>query len=394
VLTRLLFTAYTLPPDKLAKAIEYARARNRLYFIAAVYGFLVLAGIIYWEIGPLYRAWAERVTRRRILQAYIFAPLLLLTIDLFELPVSMRYHQLALKYDQSIERWGPWLWDWTKGEAINLLVGGFVVWLLYAIIRRSPQRWWFYGWLAAIPLVILGVFATPLIIEPLFYRFTPLVNGHPALTAELEKVTARGGLEIPRDRIFEMNASEKVKSINAYVTGIGASKRVVVWDTTLRTMTTGQTLFIFGHEMGHYVLHHIWIGVALSCLGILVLLLVAQYVLRRAGCQMDDYASLPALLLVMAIFGFFQDPVQNSISRVFEHNADIYGLEVIHGIVPDSQKVAAESFQIMGEIGLADPSPSPFIEFWLYSHPSVSDRVRFASEYDPWAEGRSPKYVK
>ena len=95
VLTRLLFTAYTLPPDKLAKAIEYARARNRLYFIAAVYGFLVLAGIIYWKIGPLYRAWAERVTRRRILQAYIFAPLLLLTIDLFELPVSMRYHQLA-----------------------------------------------------------------------------------------------------------------------------------------------------------------------------------------------------------------------------------------------------------------------------------------------------------
>ena len=77
-------------------------------------------------------------------------------------------------------------------------------------------------------------------------------------------MTARGGLEIPRDRIFEMNASEKVKSINAYVTGIGASKRVVVWDTTLRTMTTGQTLFIFGHEMGHYVLHHIWIGIALS----------------------------------------------------------------------------------------------------------------------------------
>jgi Zn-dependent protease with chaperone function len=86
--------------------------------------------------------------------------------------------------------------------------------------------------------------------------------------------------------------------------------------------------------------------------------------------------------------------VQNSISRVFEHNADIYGLEVIHGLVPDSSTVAAESFQIMGEIGLADPSPSPLIEFWLYSHPSVSERVRFASEYDPWGQGRPPKYVK
>jgi STE24 endopeptidase len=394
VLTRLLFTAYTLPPDKLAKAIEYARARNRLYFIAAVYGFLVLAAILYWKLGPRYRDWAERATRRRILQAYIVAPLLLLTIDVLQLPIAMRSHQLALQYDQSIERWGPWFWDWTKGEAIDLGVAGILVWLFYAIVRRSPRRWWFYGWLAAIPVVILGVFVTPLVVEPLFYRFTPLANSHPALVAELEKVTARGGLEIPRDRIFEMNASEKVKSINAYVTGIGASKRVVVWDTTLRTLTTGQTLFVFGHEMGHYVLHHIWIGIVLSCGGILVLLLAAFLVLRRSGSRMDDYASLPALFLLMAVFGFFSDPAVNAISRIQEHNADIYGLEAIHGIVPNSQAVAAESFQIMGEIGLADPSPSRFIEFWLYSHPSVSERVRFASEYDPWGQGRSPKYLK
>ena len=265
---RLLFTAYTLPPDKLAKAIEYARARNGSTSSRRYTDFSCWPASFTGKSARAIAPGRAESHGAEFLQAYIFAPLLLLTIDLFELPVSMRYHQLALKYDQSIERWGPWLWDWTKGEAIDLVVGGFVVWLLYAIIRRSPQRWWFYGWLAAIPLVILGVFATPLIIEPLFYRFTPLVNGHPALTAELEKVTARGGLEIPRDRIFEMNASEKVKSINAYVTGIGASKRVVVWDTTLRTMTTGQTLFIFGHEMGHYVLHHIWIGIALSCLGI------------------------------------------------------------------------------------------------------------------------------
>jgi STE24 endopeptidase len=77
-----------------------------------------------------------------------------------------------------------------------------------------------------------------------------------------------------------------------------------------------------------------------------------------------------------------------------EHNADIYGLEVIHGIVPDPAQTAAQSFQIMGEIGLADPSPSPFIEFWLYSHPSVSERIRFAAEYDPWGQGKAPKYVR
>lgn len=388
-----MVTTYTLPPDKLAKAIEYARERNRLYFIAAAYGFAVLGAILYARLGPRYRNWAERATGVRFLQAYIFAPLLLITIDLAELPIGLRYHWLAVKYEQSIQPWASWFGDWLLGEAISLAVAGLLVWLLYVIIRRSPRRWWFYGWLASIPLTIFAVWVEPVLIQPLYYRFTPLADTQPALVAQIERVTARGGLSIPRGRIFEMNASSKLRSVNAYVTGVGDSKRVVVWDTTLRTMSTPETLFVFGHEMGHYVLHHIWIGIGLGCLGTLVLLYAAYAVLRRLGYHVDDYASLPALLLVFAAFNFFGDPVQNAITRIEEHNADIYGLEVIHGIVPDPAQAAAQAFQIMGEISLADPSPSPFIEFWLYSHPSVSERVRFASEYDPWQPGRTPKYV-
>jgi len=159
-------------------------------------------------------------------------------------------------------------------------------------------------------------------------------------------------------------------------------------------MTTGQTLFVFGHEMGHYVLHHVWFGIALGSLGILVLLYGTWHIARRSGWRIDNFASLPALLLVMAVFDFATTPIGNAATRRIEHDADVYGLEVIHGLVPNSPQVAAEAFQIMGEIGLADPSPSPFIEFWLYSHPSVSSRVRFSSEYDPWSKGRSPKYVR
>jgi Zn-dependent protease with chaperone function len=394
VLLRLPFTAYTLPPDKLAKAIEYARARNRLYFIAAAYGIAVLAAILYSGLGVRYRDWARKVSRRRILQAYVVGPLLLLTIDLLNLPVAMRYHQLAVRYEQSIQPWGPWLGDWAKGEAIELAAAGFLVWLLFALVRCSPRRWWFYAWLAAIPLQLFDVFLNPLLVDPLFYRFTPLSDTRPALTTEIEKVMKRGGLEIPRDRIFEMSASQKLKSVNAYVTGIWSSRRVVVWDTTLRTLTTPQTLFVFGHEMGHYVLRHVWLWIALSSAGILAMLFLAYLALPRCGVRLDDYASLPALLLAAAIFGFFADPVANSIARAQEHNADIYGLEVIHDLVPNSREVAAEAFQILGEIGLADPSPSPLIEFWLYSHPSVSKRVRFASEYDPWSQGRPRKYVQ
>src|SRR5262249_44689643 len=113
----------------------------------------------------------------------------------------------------------------------------------------------------------------------------------------------------------------------------------------------------------------------------------------RLGVRVEDFSSLPALLLAMAVFDFVSTPAGNAINRMDEHAADVYGIEVIHGIVPDPRQAASDAFQIMGEIGLADPSPSPFIEFWLYSHPSVSSRVRFASEYDPWQAGRRPKYV-
>jgi Zn-dependent protease with chaperone function len=390
----LLLTTYTLPPDKLAKAIEYARARHRLYFLAVAYGIAILVAILYTKLGPRDRDLAKRVTKVRFLQAYLFASLLFLTIDLLNLPIAMRYHWLAVKYEQSVQRWGPWLSDWALGETINLGVAGFLVWLFYLVVRCSPRRWWLWGWLGSIPLTLFAVFVNPLIIDPLFFRFTPLAEKRPDVAAEIAKVTARGGLDIPRDRIFEMNASEKYKSINAYVTGIGGSKRVVVWDTTLKTMTTGQTLFVFGHEMGHYVLHHVWFGMALGSLGILVLLYGTWHIARRRGWRIDNFASLPALLLVMAVFDFATTPIANAVTRRIEHDADIYGLEVVHGIVPNSPQVAAEAFQIMGEIGLADPSPSPFIEFWLYSHPSVSSRVRFSSEYDPWSRGQPPKYVR
>ena len=393
---------YTLPPDKLAKAIEYATARNRLHFIAAAYGILLLIGVLATKVAPRFRDWAEAASRRRILQAYIFAPLLLLVIDAASLPVSMYGHHLSLKYEQSIQAWGSWFWDWTKGELLTFALAGILIWVLYGAMRRSPRRWWFYFWLAAIPILVFLMFIEPLAIEPLFFKFEPLEAKQPALVAAIEKVVARGGLEIPPNRMFEMKASEKLKSLNAYVAGIGASKRVVVWDNTIEKMNTAQTLFVFGHEMGHYVLGHVWIGIAAAAGGILVFLFLAYYAmgwaLARWGARwqirgMDDWASLPVLLLALAVFGFLSEPISNSFSRVLEHNADVYGLEVIHGIVPNSSEEAAEAFQILGEVSLDDPNPSPFIEFWLYDHPSISDRVRFASEYDPWGKGQPPKYV-
>jgi len=395
--------SYTLPPDRLQRAIEYARARHILYFAGTTWDFVVLGLILALNLGPRYRTWAETATQKRILQAYLFAPLLLLTIDLLELPISMYGHRLAMAYDQSIQPWGSWFWDWTKGRLLEFALAGVVLWMLYAVIRRSNRRWWFWFWLVALPIIAFLMFIEPLVIEPMFYAFRPLAKKQPALVSKIEEVVARGGLVIPQDRMFEMNASSKLNAVNAYVTGIGVSKRVVVWDATIQKMTTPEVLFVFGHEMGHYMLGHIWLGIALAAGGILIALFVAYHgmtwAIARWGGRwgirgLDDWASLPVLLLGLSILGFFGDPVSNYFSRVLEHNADIYGLEVIHGIVPDSAQAAARGFQKLGEISLDDPNPSSFVKFWLYDHPSIRDRVAFAANYDPWTKGGRAKYVR
>ena len=124
-------------------------------------------------------------------------------------------------------------------------------------MRRSRRRWWFYAWLGSLPILIFLIFVEPLVLEPLFFRFSPLAAADPQLADALERVVQHAGQNIPEDRMYLMNASSKLNALNAYVTGIGASERVVVWDTTIAQMTTPEILFVFGHEMGHYVLHHI-----------------------------------------------------------------------------------------------------------------------------------------
>jgi len=381
---------YSLPPDKLQKAVEYAHARNWLYFGGQIYGVAVLLAILGFGWAARFRDWAEAASSRRFVQAVIFVPLLLVTNDLLNLPQGIYGQHLELVFEQSVQSWPSWLWDWAKGELLEILLSIVFVFILYAVIRRSPRRWWFYFWLASLPILFAIAFIEPFVIEPLFFKFEPLARHHAALVDDLEKVVARGGLAIPPDRMFEMIASEKYNSLNAYVTGFGASKRVVVWDTTIQKLTTPEILMVFGHEMGHYVLGHVRNSLILGALFGLLLLFagfhVTLWILNRFGPRwhirgITDWASLPALLLIASVFVFFSEPAVNGYSRRQEHQADVYGLEIIQGIVPNAAAVAAHTFQVLGEEGLDEPDPNPFIEFWTYSHPSISERVAFSANF-------------
>ena len=395
-------TAYTLPPGRYQKARELSRIHFRFAIIGFLYGLVVLWLILRWKLAPKYRDWAERFSSRRLLQAIVFSPLLILTVGILELPTGIYLHSVSRRYGISVQGWKSWSLDWGKGELIAVIVGTIFIMILYAVIRRSPSRWWFYFWLVSLPISLLMFFLQPLVVDPLFHKFAPLVEKDPELTAALEQMVHRAGENIPQDRMFWMGAAEKSTALNAYVTGIGGSKRIVVWDTTIAKMTTPQIVFVAGHETGHYVLYHIpkqlIFGAAISlvvfylgyrCVGWMLIGWGNGWGIRG----IDDWASLPALLLLLTIFTFVLDPVTNAISRHYEHQADQYGLEVTHGLTPDSGQVAAQAFQALGEVNLADPEPSRLQVFLFYDHPSIPSRIRFCLSYDPWSKGGQGEFV-
>jgi Zn-dependent protease with chaperone function len=396
-------TAYTLPPELYRKA----RNRGRISFASRVFGFFYGLWILWFllrrKTSAKYRDWAERITRKRFVQAFIFTPLLLFTIALLQLPLGIFREVVLRSYKISVQTWPSWAADWAKSQFLIMSAGGLLAWILYAMIRKSTRRWWFYSWIITMPLTVFAFFISPYVVEPMFFKFAPLSAKAPELIPAIQRVMHKAGQDIPPERMLWMKASDKTIATNAYVSGLGSSKRVVIWDTTLAQQTPDETLMDFGHELGHYVLGHILKGLIFFEAMLLVLLYLGYRcmgrLLARNGAawsirRLDDWASLPVLLLLLALFGFVADIAGNAFSRYLENEADVYSLEITHGIVADPGQAAAHSFQKFGESVLEDPTPNPVRVFLFFDHPTVADRVHLFVTYNPWSKGESPQFVK
>ena len=398
--------AYSLPPDKLVKAIAISRIRNILDFVGAIWGLAVLWLLLASRWAAGLAGWAERVARPRWVQGLLFFAVFLVILTLANLPLDLYGHHVSRQYGISVQGWLSWLGDQAKALGLFVAIGAPVMRLFNWIVRRWPRRYWLGAWIVSLPLMALGTLAEPLF-EPIFYQFEPLAKNNAALVTDLEKVVARTGTNIPPDRMFLMKASVKTNGLNAYVSGIGATRRIVVWDTTAGRVPNDEVQFIFGHESGHYVLNHIVKGLAGSAVFLFFVFWAcagaSAWLVRRFGARWHiegtgDTAPLASragffvLIFAVSVALFVLTPASNAFSRHFEHQADVYGQEAIHGLVPDPQKTAVSAFNALGEAWLEDPSPSPFIEFWDYNHPSVKNRANFAAHYDPWANGGHGKF--
>ena len=393
--------AYTLPPEKLAKAIALDRLRNTLEIVSGVWGVVFLWLLLATGGAARMEALVKRVSRKRWLQGLQFFALLLIVTTLASLPIDAVGHRASVVNGISVQGWGSWFLDQAKSLGLGVGLGSPILLLFNWVVRRWPRRYWFGSWLVALPLILLGVFVSPLF-EPIFNHYEPLSKNHAGLVDKLETVVARTGTNIPPDRMFLMKASEKTNGLNAYVNGMGSTKRIVVWDTTAGRIPDDEVMFIFGHESGHYVLNHIPKQLSLTAAGLFFIFWAcagfSAWLARRFGARwgletggedgpLASRTGFVVLIFAITLAGFLLEPVSNTISRHFEHQADVYGQEAVHGLVVDPQKTAVASFQALGEAWLEDPNPSPVIEFWLYNHPSVKNRANFAAQYNPWTDG-------
>jgi STE24 endopeptidase len=395
-------SAYVLTPDKLAKAQALYRIRVALDFGGTLWSIVVLILLLQFGVAARMRNFAVNLSRNRWAQGFTFFFFFLLLTSLLSLPLDMYGQHVRTAYGLSVQHWGSWFGDQGKSFGLAFVFGGLGVMLLFFLIRKFPRNWWLWLWFPTMAFVLLAVFVTPYVIDPLFNKFEPLAKTNPELVTQLERVVARGkGIDIPPERMFLMKASDKVTTLNAYVTGFGASKRVVVWDTSIAKGTPDEILFIFGHEMGHYVLGHIVKGLLFGFVFILASFFIGfhlfQFLLRRYGKRwgiagQDDWAALVVFMLVLSVIGFLGNPIQSTFTRAQEHAADVYGEEVVHGIVADPQLTGQAAFQLLGDNSFVDPNPSAFVEFWTGSHPPIWFRAAFAKHYDPWAPDAQPKY--
>ncbi len=396
-------TEYRLPESLHRKAHFLSRLRFASRTFGVVYSLFILWLILATGWSARCRSSAESASRFRPVQALLFTGCLATTFAVLNLPLDVFDEAVLKHYGISVQSWSSWVGDWAKVLGLVTLLGGAVVWILYALMRVSPRRWWLGFWVVTVPLAVFLVFLHPLIIDPLFFRFEPLAAKAPQLVPELQRVARRAGWEVPARRMFWMEASVKSIVPNAYVTGVGSSKRIVVWDTTLAQETTDGIVMVFGHELGHYVLGH----VARALIFFFAASLAVLYAVQRAAVpllarrgeawrlrEISDWASLPALLLLAGALGLPVAVLGNAFSRYQENQADIYSLEVTHGILADPGQAAADSFQKFGEKVFVDPDPNPLYVLLFYDHPTVSDRIRLFATYDPWSKGKAPRFVQ
>jgi STE24 endopeptidase len=367
--------------ERLEKAIKYQRAKNTLYFADQGYTIILLVLFLFLGISAYLRRQIEKITHKRFWVIAFYTLLFLILAFIFGFPTSYYGFSLDQRFGLSNQNFSQWFGE----QLIGLLVIGIIMILavegIYLALRKAPRTWWIYVSVVFIFFTIIMINLAPILIMPLFNKFTPLPQGE--LRDKLIQLSQKA--DAPVENIFTMNMSKQTKEANAMFTGLGNTKRIILGDNLVNEYTPDEIEVVIAHEMGHNLLHHVWKIIALSsvmaAIGFLLIHLTGNRIINRFKSRlkienMADVAGLPLFLLIFSIYGIITLPVMPAYSRHIERQADQFALNLTH-----NKEAFISAMDKLGYDNLSDPNPSPIIEFLLYDHPPISERIRFAREY-------------
>jgi STE24 endopeptidase len=380
-------------PEASEKILRYYRSGNVLWLINMAWALLIPTLFLFSGFSARIRDVAQGIGRRWffVIAAYViiyFAVNYLLKLPLNYYQGFLREHEYGL----SNQSFWKWFGDSLKSLMVTVVGGMLLVWIPYLLIKKSPRRWWLYTGIAAVPVMMLFMLVYPIWIAPLFNEFGPMHDK--ALEAKILQLANHASID--GGRVFEVNKSKDTEAVNAYVSGLLNTKRIVLWDTLVQKLDRDQVLAVMGHEMGHYVRGDIWklivlfsglILVALYAIYRLMPLLIQQFHSRFGFDEPADIASLPLILLLLSSSSLVLAPVAMAYTRHIEHEADRFGLELTR-----DNHAMTSALLLLQQENLMNPDPGPLYRFWRAWHPVLADRIRFANTYRPWEMGKALKY--
>ena len=367
--------AGAVDPALLARMSDYTVENSRLNLLESIFDSILLLIFLFWGFLALYDQWITTLTPSFLWGGVLFVLVLQFAQTVLGIPFSLyRTFRIENKYGFNTMTPRLWITDLLKSLAIGTVITVIVVLAALAMVQASPQWWWFWVWLFLLAFGIFMMYIAPYVIEPLFFKFEPLsVEG---LEERIKSVMEKAGLKV--SRVFQVDASRRSRHSNAYFTGIGKVKRIVLFDTLLQQMSADEIIAVLAHEVGHWKMKHVLKRIvlteAMAFVGLFVASRLVQGDLLPSLLGMSDlsfFAKLVVLGFLSSLVMFPLTPLFSALSRRHERESDRFAEELTG--MPDAM---ASALVKLSKENLANLHPHPLYAKFYYSHPPVVERVR------------------
>ena len=350
------------------------------FFLQTPLDFLIM--ILLMAFSKRLRDKAKTVFKKSFWRLGYYYLIFSILVTLLYLPLNLFFFYLSHQYGLSSQSLLSAAGDMGISFILEIVIVVPLLWLFYWVVKKFPKKWWLITWGASIPLTIIATFLIPVLIMPLYNDYKPLENQQ--LKAEIQELADEVG--IPNAKILEMNMSKQTNTINALVSGIGSNMQIVIGDTAIKEMDIEEIKFVMAHEIGHYKLKHIYIGLAVNLVIMFFIIfggyLLYNFLIKRFGKLwgvegQHDIAAMPLLLLTISFLSFIISPISNYEIRYHERKADEYAIELTQ-----NKEAAVSAFQTLTKnIKSTGYEPTP-IHFFLGTHPRITERIDFMAEYE------------